>query len=55
MLEKDLRNPVIHRLQIIVILEADFNIALRIICMRRLFPAAEEIGFIPDQWGNRKT
>ena len=23
--------------------------------MRRLFPAVEKMGFIPDQWGNRKT
>ena len=54
MIEKDAGNPMIHRLRIIVLLEADFNIALRIIWMRRLFPAAERMGFTNDQWGNRK-
>ena len=55
MLEKDAGNPLIHRLQIIVLLEANFNIALRIIWMRRLFPAAEKMGFVPEQWGSRKN
>ena len=55
MLEKDAGNPLIHRLRIIVLLEADFNIALRIIWMRRLFPAAEKMGFVPEQWGSRKN
>jgi hypothetical protein len=41
MLEKDVGKPMIHRLRISVLLEADFNIALRIIWMRRLFPAAK--------------
>ena len=54
MLEKDAGNPMIHRLRIMVLLEADFNIALRIVWMRRLFPAAERMGFTNDQWGNRK-
>ena len=51
MLEKQPGNPLIHRLRIIVLQEADFNIALRIIWMRRLFPAAEKMGFAPEQWG----
>ena len=55
MLEKDPGNPAIHSLRIICLLEADLNIGLRIIWMHRLFPAVENIGFIPDQWGNRKT
>ena len=55
MLEKDSGNPMIHRLRIIVLLEADFNLALRIIWMRRLFPRAEEMGIPSEQWGNRKN
>ena len=55
MLEKDAGNPLIHHLRIIVLLEADFNIALRIIWMRRLFPAAEKMGFVLEQWGSRKN
>ena len=55
MLEKQPGNPLIHRLRIIVLLEADFNIALRIIWMRRLFPAAEKMGFAKEQWGSRKN
>ena len=54
MVEKDVGNPMIYRLCIIVLLEADFNISLRIIWMRRLFPEAERMGFTNDQWGNRK-
>ena len=52
MLEKQPGNPLIHRIRIIVLLEADFNIALRIIWMRRLFPAAEKMGFPKEQWGS---
>ena len=55
MLEKDAGNPMIHRLRIIVLLEADFNITLRIILIKRLFPMAKKMGFVEDQWGNRKT
>jgi len=55
MLEKASGNPMIHRLRIIVLLEADFNLALRIIWMRRLFPRAEEMGIPSEQWGNRKN
>ena len=45
----------IHRLRIIVLLEADFNIIFGSIWMRRLFPAAEKMGFAPEQWGSRKN
>ena len=55
MLEKNPGNPLIPRLRIIVLLEADFNIALRIIWMRRLFPAAEKMRFAPEQWGSCKN
>ena len=55
MLEKQPGNPLIHRLSITVLLEADFNIALHIIWMRRLFPAAEKMGFAKEQWGSRKN
>ena len=54
MIEKDAGKPMIHRLRIIVLLEEDFNIALRIIWMRCLFPAAKRMGFTNDQWSNRK-
>ena len=43
-----------HRLRIIVLLEADFNFALRTIWMRRLFSRAEKANFVTEQWGNRK-
>ena len=55
MLEKDGGDPKIHRLRIIVLLEADLNLALRTIWMRRLFAQAEKTQFIPEQWGNRKN
>ena len=55
MLEKDPGNPMIHCLRIIVLLEADFNLALRTIWMRRLFTQAEKANFVDEQWGNRKN
>ena len=54
MLEKEAGSPMIHRLRIIVLLEADFNLALRTIWMHRLFKKAEEAKFVDEQWGNRK-
>ena len=53
--QKQQGNPLIHRIRIIVLLEADFNIALRIIWMRRLFSVAEKMGFAKEQWGSRKN
>ena len=55
MLEREMGNPLIHRRRIIVLLEADFNMALRTLWMQRLFPKAEKANFIDEQWGNRKT
>ena len=54
MFDMDKGDPKIHRLRIIVLLEADFNLALRTIWMRHLFSQAEQAKFIPGQWGNRK-
>lgn len=40
MLEKDQGNPLIHRLRLIVLLESDFNLALRAIWMKRLLSSS---------------
>ncbi len=53
-LQKEPGNPMIHRLRIIALLEAEFNIALRIIWTKRVFPRAEQLGIPIEQWGNRK-
>ena len=53
-LGKKTGNHLIHRLRIIVLLEEDFNMALRTLWMKRLFPNAEKANFIDKQWGNRK-
>ena len=54
-MEKEPRDPKIHRLRIIVLLEADLNLAIRTIWMERLFAQAEKSQFIPEQWGDRKN
>eukprot|EP00957_Ditylum_brightwellii_P111714 8520527-Ditylum_brightwellii.AAC.1 len=46
MLEKDPGSPKLHRLQIIVIVEADMNMIMKVIWARRLVPRAEEANYI---------
>eukprot|EP00957_Ditylum_brightwellii_P027693 2093487-Ditylum_brightwellii.AAC.1 len=55
MLEKDPGSPKLHRLQIIVIVEADMNMIMKVIWARQLVPRAEEMNYISRvQFGNRK-
>ncbi len=54
MLEKSPGNPRIDKLQVIQLIEADFNMSLKIIVGRRLIQHAETQGNIPNnQWGSR--
>jgi len=55
MLEKKKGVRRIHQLRIIGILEADFNIALKILFSRNLMAMAEKTGLDDDQWGCRKN
>eukprot|EP00957_Ditylum_brightwellii_P146687 11166125-Ditylum_brightwellii.AAC.1 len=55
MLEKDPGNPKLHRLCIIVIVEANMNMIMKVIWDRRLVPRVEETNYISRvQFGNRK-
>eukprot|EP00957_Ditylum_brightwellii_P065038 4933454-Ditylum_brightwellii.AAC.2 len=55
MLEKDPGNPKMHSLRIIVIVEADMNMIMKVIWVRRLVPQAEKTNFLSQvQCGNRK-
>jgi hypothetical protein len=55
MLEKDIGDPKISRLQIIVIVEGDMNLVMKVIWNKRLVPVAEQFHFLsPVQFGNRK-
>eukprot|EP00957_Ditylum_brightwellii_P045596 3457856-Ditylum_brightwellii.AAC.1 len=55
MLEKDPGSPKINRLQIIVIVEADMNMIMKVIWTRRLVPQAEKWKYIsPVQFRNQK-
>eukprot|EP00957_Ditylum_brightwellii_P029728 2247834-Ditylum_brightwellii.AAC.1 len=55
MLEKDPGNPMIDRLRLIVIAEADMNATLKIIWDHCLVPAVEKTKFLsPVQFGNLK-
>eukprot|EP00957_Ditylum_brightwellii_P011134 843796-Ditylum_brightwellii.AAC.2 len=55
MLEKDPGSPKINRLQVIVIVEADMNMIMKVIWKRCLVPQAEKWKYIsPVQFGNRK-
>eukprot|EP00957_Ditylum_brightwellii_P047201 3584880-Ditylum_brightwellii.AAC.1 len=46
MLEKDPGSPKLHQLRIIVIVEADMNMIMKVIWARRLVPRAEETNYI---------
>eukprot|EP00957_Ditylum_brightwellii_P136400 10403297-Ditylum_brightwellii.AAC.1 len=56
MLEKDIRDPKFNRLCIIVIVEGDMNLIMKLIWNKHLVPAAEKHHFLsPVQFGNRKS
>ena len=55
MLEKKQGNRKIHMLQIIALLEADFNTALKILFSQRLIQSVEKAGLSHEQWGSRKN
>eukprot|EP00957_Ditylum_brightwellii_P084142 6396495-Ditylum_brightwellii.AAC.1 len=46
MLEKDIRDPKINRLRIIVIVEGDINLIMKAIWNKRLVPTAEKRNFL---------
>lgn len=52
-LEKDPNNPKLHRLRIIHIIEAYYNLATKILWARRLMKRAEQIS--DSNWGSRKS
>eukprot|EP00957_Ditylum_brightwellii_P020115 1517386-Ditylum_brightwellii.AAC.1 len=55
MLEKNIGNPKITHLCIIVIVEGDMNLIMKIIWNKHLVPTAEQHNFLsPVQFGNRK-
>eukprot|EP00957_Ditylum_brightwellii_P172865 13160326-Ditylum_brightwellii.AAC.1 len=55
MLEKDPGSPKIHCLCIIVIVEADMNMVMKVIWARQLVSQAEKTNFLSRvQFGNRK-
>eukprot|EP00957_Ditylum_brightwellii_P199792 15230846-Ditylum_brightwellii.AAC.1 len=54
MLEKDLDSPKLHRLRIIVIIEANMNMIMKVIWARHLVPQAERHDYISRvQFGKR--
>eukprot|EP00957_Ditylum_brightwellii_P107136 8174143-Ditylum_brightwellii.AAC.1 len=54
-LEKDPGSPKLYQLQIIVIVEADMSMIMKVIWARQLVPRAEEMNYISRvQIGNRK-
>lgn len=55
LLEMDPNNPKVHRLRIIHIIEADYNLATKIHWARRLQKTAERKKLLWDSnWGSRK-
>jgi hypothetical protein len=55
MLEKKKGVRRIHMLQIIALLEADFNTALKILFAKRLMDNAENAGLSDEQWGSHRN
>ena len=56
LIEKDSNNPTLHQLRIIHIIEADYNLATKILCTRRLMPKAEKANLLTDSnWGSRRS
>ena len=55
LIEKDSNNPTLHRLRIIHIIEADYNLATKILWARRMMPKAEKSKLLTDSsWGLRR-
>eukprot|EP00957_Ditylum_brightwellii_P017976 1354292-Ditylum_brightwellii.AAC.1 len=55
MLEKDLADSKINRLRIIVIVEVDMNLIIKIIWNKHLAPTSDSSNFLsPVQFGNKK-
>lgn len=55
MLERDPNDPKLHRLRIIHIIEADYNLATKISWARRLMKKAKEQKLLSDSnWGSKK-
>jgi hypothetical protein len=54
MIEKIPGHPLLHKLRVIHLLEADLNLGLGIIWSRRLMKQSEKLGAFGDgQWGPR--
>ena len=54
MLEKDQNDPKLHRLRVIHIIEADYNLTTKILWSRKMMWEVEKKRLISDgQWGNR--
>lgn len=55
-IEKDSNNPTLHRLRIIHIIEANYNLAMKILWARRMMPKAEKSKLLTDSnWGSMRS